>query len=345
MRINYWDNWKGIAIIAVVAIHASGSTERFQEGSFNWDFGLIIRQLINFAVPMFLAISGYFSAKSSDKDPISYYKNRLFKIASPYLFWTAIYIVLKTPSLPPSISEMLRGVFFGTGIGIGYFVIVLSQFIFLTPLFSKIRRKTTHILIIISASIIGLIFTYYFSIINKEHIFSNFPEYALPFFVWYPFYHAGYFLARYKDDIKINKSHTNKLIYCFALFISLSLIEGFFWAYNENYSFGVSQLKATSLTASFFLFLVALSLADEKKFLNRPLTISWFGKNSYAIYLIHILTLSVCQKILGLSEKLYSLQPVFVTLSTIASIAFCAIIIKTIRKALPTRLSKNILGN
>ena len=74
MRISYWDNWKGIAIIAVVAIHASNGTAAFEEGSFNWLFGLTFRQFIDFAVPLFLAMSGYFSVKNSSGNPISYYK-------------------------------------------------------------------------------------------------------------------------------------------------------------------------------------------------------------------------------------------------------------------------------
>lgn len=72
MRESYWDSWKGVAIIAVVAIHASGATQFFEDGSFNWYFGLVLRQFIDFAVPLFLAMAGYFSMKGATDNPIYY---------------------------------------------------------------------------------------------------------------------------------------------------------------------------------------------------------------------------------------------------------------------------------
>lgn len=345
MRVSYWDNWKGIAIIAVVAIHASGNTGNFQEGSFNWAFGLTIRQIIDFAVPMFLAMSGYFSVKNSDGNPIQYYKGRFSKLIVPYLAWTAFYIALKTPTIPPSFSEILKGVFFGTGIGIGYFVIVLSQFIILTPLLSRIEKKEHHIAIIIAMSALGSIFTYSFFATNPEHILSKFPANGLPFFVWYPFYHSGYFLARYKNDIKLSEANKSKLACGVLFFLTLSLLEGFFWATNNNYSFGTSQLKITSFATSLLLFIMAISLANKETPLSRPSIVSWLGENSYAIYLTHMLTLIASQKILKTSETLYSIQPLFITLSTILSIIACAILISATKKILPAALSKNITGN
>jgi surface polysaccharide O-acyltransferase-like enzyme len=54
MRISFWDKWKGVAIIAVVLIHALGSTANFPVGSLNNDFGIILRQFINFPVGLFI---------------------------------------------------------------------------------------------------------------------------------------------------------------------------------------------------------------------------------------------------------------------------------------------------
>jgi fucose 4-O-acetylase-like acetyltransferase len=48
MRISFWDKWKGVAIIAVVLIHALGSTANFPVGSLNNDFGIIYVNSLTF---------------------------------------------------------------------------------------------------------------------------------------------------------------------------------------------------------------------------------------------------------------------------------------------------------
>ncbi|WP_338919202.1 acyltransferase [Pseudomonas silesiensis] len=345
MRDSYWDNWKGIAIIAVVAIHASGGTAMFQEGSFNWLFGLTLRQFIDFAVPLFLAMSGYFSVNGSNGNVLSYYKGRFIRIIIPYLIWTAAYILIKTPTEAPSLGELASGIIFGTGIGIGYFVIVLSQLVILTPLYSKIQKPSHHIIIMAIASAIGTIFVYYFSVFNPHHLLSKFPAYALPFFAWYPFYHAGYFLARYKENLKIDSTFRKIAIFGFTVSLAFSLIEGSFWAYNENYSFGVSQLKLTSLSASLFLFFIAVSFKDKNTFLNRYTPISWLGANSYAIYLMHMLFLIAIQKLLKQSDNIYSFQPIYILLSAATAILTCAVVVFASQKTMPKSFSRNVLGN
>lgn len=343
MRVSYWDNWKGIAIIAVVLIHASSSTAGFDTGSFNWEFGLVLRQMVDFAVPMFFALSGFFSVKNSSGSPFLYYKERILKIAPPYLVWTAVFLALRTPSSPPSVEEVIKGVVFGTGIGIGYFVVVLAQFVFLTPILARIHSKATHIVIIILMTGIGVAFTYSFFALNPDYILGRFPFNGLPFFVWYPFYHAGYFLARYK--INLNGSHAARLACGFVFFVALSLLEGFAWAYGGNYSFGISQLKLTSFAASLALFLLAISLSTETTILNGRSAVSWLGVHSYAIYLTHILTLTAASRLLMRSDTLYALQPLFIVASTVLSLAGCAVLIMLTKRMLPALLSRNILGS
>lgn len=345
MRVSYWDNWKGIAIIAVIAIHASSGTATFEKGSFNWLFGITLRQFIDFAVPFFLAMSGYFSLKGSSERPITYYKERFIRIIIPYLVWTAVYLLIKTPKDLPSFKECFEGVFLGTGIGIGYFVIVLSQFVLLTPLLSRIHKKTSHLAIMATLSVLGSIFVYYFSALNQSHLLSKFPAYALPLIVWYPSYHAGYFLARFYNKKEINNTLNKIFIFGLAAALALSLLEGFMWAYNNNYAFGASQLKATSLIASMFLFFVAVSFKDRKSFLDKNSPIAWLGTNSYTIYLTHLLFLGVIQKLLKRSDVLYSIQPLFILTSVAITLISCAILVKAAEKLLPKKLSKNILGN
>ena len=57
--------FRGIAIICVVAIHSIVGFETFSHSNWNFYFIFIYRQLLNFAVPAFLFISGYWVAKEN----------------------------------------------------------------------------------------------------------------------------------------------------------------------------------------------------------------------------------------------------------------------------------------
>ncbi|MBB6056690.1 acyltransferase [Tolumonas osonensis] len=344
IRIPYWDNWKALAIIAVVAIHASNHTADFSNGSFNWLFGLAFRQLIDFAVPIFFALAGYFSSNSLEQQTKDFYFRRASRILIPYVIWTIIYILIRTPIIPPSPSEILRGLFFGEGIQVGYFVIVLLQFVFLTPIFNMVTEKQIHFLMTVVISLFGVIFTYTFFATNPDFIWSRFPFNALPFFVWYPFYCFGYIVSRYNVEAEIKKLNSIKLFVVLLFSLGLAFIEALFWAYHNNYGFGVSQLKITSFIASITLFIMIVHFSGKLTCMSNSSMFTWLGKNSYSIYLLHLLFLPRIQFIFNKSEWLYSFQPAFIITTILATIICCAGLILVIKCAMPLKVSKNILG-
>ena len=79
-RIAYFDFLRGLAIMMVVGIH----TYTLGEDS------TVVRQLLNAAVPLFIAISGYFLSqkKMENKDDyFSFLKKQLPKVYLPVLVW------------------------------------------------------------------------------------------------------------------------------------------------------------------------------------------------------------------------------------------------------------------
>jgi fucose 4-O-acetylase-like acetyltransferase len=87
-RDESFDFFRGIAIIAVVAIHVSSVFN-----SYNSNGLLLYRQSLNFAVPLFLFISGYFLSNKKI-DSFEEYKrfltHRLSRVLVPYLFWSIL---------------------------------------------------------------------------------------------------------------------------------------------------------------------------------------------------------------------------------------------------------------
>jgi surface polysaccharide O-acyltransferase-like enzyme len=87
-RIYYFDMLRGIAIMAVVAIHSSGGGLTFPSDSFNFNFTIFWRNSLNFSVPLFIAISGYFLAKkeiNNRNDYFRFLKKQIPKIYIPLL--------------------------------------------------------------------------------------------------------------------------------------------------------------------------------------------------------------------------------------------------------------------
>lgn len=159
-RFGYWDAWKGLAILAVVALHATDQSLTFRVGSLNWWFGLTVCQLLDFAVPLFLAIAGYFAGQSTTSTAAEFYGKRIVRILPPYLFWTLVAVLLvRRPDLQ-SPRALFDDLVLGQGIGIGYFVIVLLQYVLITPLLRKLTSTRSHLLAMVAISVASLAWNY-----------------------------------------------------------------------------------------------------------------------------------------------------------------------------------------
>lgn len=343
-RSAYWDSWKGIAIIAVVAIHACSDTSLFSRGSFNWVFGILIRQIFDFAVPIFFAFAGLFSTSSINATTKKFYLKRINRIIIPYVIWTIIYLLIKSTHSSLSLTEVIKSFIFGTGIHIGYFVIVLLQFTLLTSLYNTINKLVSHITIALIGVVLGTAYNYYFSASNPDLTLSKFPFNGLLFVVWYPFYHLGYIVSRFESELKIKNIRLTNLSSSLLFFLVLASVEGFYWALNGNYSFGVSQLKISSFIVSTILFLYIICFKEKTIHLHKDSHLSWLGSYSYFIYLTHLLFLPTIQKTIKPIEWLYGFQPIFILSSSVITIAICILLIKSIKNTLPQSILSPILG-
>lgn len=117
-RIAYFDFLRGLAIMMVVGIH----TYTLGEDS------TVVRQLLNTAVPLFIAISGYFLSqkKMENKgDYISFLKRQLPKVYLPVLVWSLPLYALALYSGSSIIKQTI--LLLGCGISIYYFVAFIMQ--------------------------------------------------------------------------------------------------------------------------------------------------------------------------------------------------------------------------
>ena len=129
-----FDAFRGLAIIAVVAIHAI----YFGGSPYSSGF-LYYRQLLNFCIPVFFFISGYWASRKPI-DSLAGYKallwKRLSRIFVPYLFWSSLilgYSAVKTGEVDGYKTVFLLLPY--------YFIIALAQLYILTPVLQYLNRK------------------------------------------------------------------------------------------------------------------------------------------------------------------------------------------------------------
>lgn len=90
----YFDALRGIAIMMVVAIHTFYACEF---DSWLSICAISMREIFNMAVPMFLAISGFFIGRRDFEDKrqvFAFWKKQIPKVYIPVLFWSIPYFFL-----------------------------------------------------------------------------------------------------------------------------------------------------------------------------------------------------------------------------------------------------------
>lgn len=120
-RIPYFDFLRGIAIIMVVAIHTITSS--------NSDLSICLRQFFNCAVPLFLAISGFFMSHKDVSTSDRYWqfvKKQVPKVYLPCLFWSVPLVLVDIHSNNFGLKELI--LFFVCGFQ--FIILLLSLYSF-----------------------------------------------------------------------------------------------------------------------------------------------------------------------------------------------------------------------
>lgn len=136
-RILWFDFLRGVAILMVVCIHTFAST--VQQGPLADDITILLRQVLNCAVPLFLAISGYFMAKKQvGHSYVQFWKHQIPKVYVPTLIWSLPYLALYIWQG----HDWLKGIviFIVCGFSVYYFIALIIQYYILLPLLQNIKQ-------------------------------------------------------------------------------------------------------------------------------------------------------------------------------------------------------------
>lgn len=282
-RNAYFDFLRGLAIIMVVGIHCYPAKDATV-------LQLLFRQFIHCAVPLFLAISGYFLGKKQIETWEQYaifIKKQVLKVYIPMIIFSIPWIVFNIYIGKNVISTILLALI--GGISIFYFIPLIIQYYLLLPLLMKCTNThckigffSTLAITLLSTGII--VYLQHIRCMDLPLILS-----VAPFPVMIIFYYIGVMYACV-NPVKIEFRSRYLLM---ATFITLPLC---MFEIYILYPYGhvVSGMKVSTqlLAVIIILFLFKPSLQVHYEPVSKLIffkLLQFMGRVSFFIYLTHLL--------------------------------------------------------
>lgn len=329
-RVTYFDFLRGIAILMVLGIH-SYLVVPFD--SLSNALRINLREMINFAVPLFLAISGYFIGQKSIKSKEQYFsflKKQVPRVYIPMLIW----------SIPIVVIWIINGKSFLTAIALGmigvafapyYFIILIIQFYLLHPLIVKAVESKW------GGKILIIINVFSFVLFNYIGIRYNLPFVFLvgPFVYWVTFYYLGVYFSSHNRFyslkwplILIVLGAISQLASCYYMMSpSLSFKENVFAGWLYSVSAWTYELGAVLLLFSNKAENVYNKHANVLRFIRSV------GIYAFGIYLIHVHVRMLVEEYTAIN--IWIEKWIVISLATIA-------IVWILSSILPPRAQKNL---
>ena len=333
----YWDAARGIAIIAVIWIHAA-TGDRYEGTDYSWNFSywIVQRQFLNFAVALFFFVGGYFAYSSKARFG-PWMTKRARRLLVPFIFWSVFYGAVLLILNPDSVTNLVR---FAAKIVLGmtaahlYFIVVLVQLTLLTPWLVRAvnMRFGWGLFLITPAYIAGLYFVTW--------RLGDLPDgYQYMFFGWFAFYYAGLMVrARGLPRVRASVAAAGVIVA-----LGLSLLEAFvLTSKGWPLAMAITQLNATSVLFSFAVIIQVIALKRPvKSGFGRAL--GSLGLISYGVYYVHMVWMMAMNRMatrLPLDVPLPLIQVVEIMVALALSLAVIALG----RVVLGRRRATNLLG-
>lgn len=292
---------RGLSIIAVIVIHT------YNTNTYVWGgYGVIIRPFVNFAVGMFIFLSGYLTKENENGVYRDIICRRIKKIIIPYIIWSFIFAIVNR-----RINTFIPDVFMSKCNGIYYFILVYIQMVLLIPVTFKLLRSRFSKLGWFVTPVSIFLIRYISLWFNIE---LGFPFQGELFVFWFGFYYLGVSLKNGYINLQLSKKCLTNLC-LFSLVIQG--VEGFIWYWMGNFDMATTQLKMSSIITTGLLCIRAYICieAGDLNLNERPVILKKFlkvlGDNSFGIYLSHMLIIRILNKLVPIANT-FPINAIFV---------------------------------
>ena len=317
-RNTYFDFLRGLAIMMVVGIHSY----KLGEDS------TVVRQMLSTAVPLFIAISGYFLSqkKMENKDDYrSFLTKQLPKVYLPVLVWSLPLYALALYSGSSIIKQTI--LLLSCGLSIYYFVAFIMQCYVVLPVINNYISGNKRRVVIVSCliSFAWIAGVMYMNTIQGKGI--PLILYAGPLPCWLMFFVLGVMIGHKPER---NYSIILPIVITILGFV-LSVIESDYLL--DHYGKGVGIKPSSFIYSAGMIFLMFSNKVEN--LIRRTGAIYrfiiWIGSLSFGIYLVHCYFISFFVKRLPIDSWLLQWS-----LALFLTVVFILII----RKMLPTKYQK-----
>jgi peptidoglycan/LPS O-acetylase OafA/YrhL len=292
---------RGFGVLAVIAIHTTGYFTEIKSYNTLVLLNLWTDIFSQFAVPLFILISGFVLARNyrNDFSLTKFYKKRIRSIIPQYLIFSVLYtvfnnwVVMQSNPLSTNLSLLLNNILHSNASYHLWFFLIIIQLYILYPIIIKIydfcklidraEFLIAFLLIIQTLWMVGI------------HT-SSFPFIKLNFMSFLFYFGLGIYTCDHFDQLKkgFNRLTPIYLITSLALtigssfFIIIGLTTGYRFNSIPAYFFMGGELVYPVLRISTFLLLfnLAASLVGKRNILAK--VVYRIGDYSFGIYLIHI---------------------------------------------------------
>ncbi len=317
-RNTYFDFLRGLAIMMVVGIH----TYTLGKDS------TVVRQLLNTAVPLFVAISGYcLSQKRMENkdDYLFFLKKKFSKVYLPVLVWSLPLYAIALYSGSSIIKQTI--LLLSCGLSIYYFVAFIMQCYVVLPVINNYISGNKRRVVIVSCliSFAWIAGVMYMNTIQGKGI--PLILYAGPLPCWLMFFVLGVMIGHKPER---NYSIILPMVIAILGFI-LSVIETDYLL--DHYGKGVGIKPSSFIYSAGMIFLMFSNKVEN--LIRRTGAIYrfiiWIGSLSFGIYLVHCYFISFFVKRLPIDSWLLQWS-----LALFLTVVFILIL----RKLLPTKYHK-----
>ena len=317
-RNTYFDFLRGLAIMMVVGIH----TYTLGKDS------TIVRQLLNTAVPLFIAISGYCLSQKrmENKDDYLFFLKKQFpKVYLPVLVWSLPLYAIALYSGSSIIKQTI--LLLSCGLSIYYFVAFIMQCYVVLPVINNYISGNKRRVVIVSCliSFAWIAGVMYMNTIQGKGI--PLILYAGPLPCWLMFFVLGVMIGHKPER---NYSIILPMVIAILGFI-LSVIETDYLL--DHYGKGVGIKPSSFIYSAGMIFLMFSNKVEN--LIRRTGAIYrfiiWIGSLSFGIYLVHCYFISFFVKRLPIDSWLLQWS-----LALFLTVVFILIL----RKLLPTKYHK-----
>ncbi|MGD8188711.1 acyltransferase [Brevibacillus ginsengisoli] len=305
-RLREFDLVRAFAALSVIAIHVTAGYVATNQ------FGYVWNQLMRYAVPLFIMLSGFLLFYvDQGRAPVTYghfIRVRFKKVIIPYVLWTLIYFLynsrhhlsgwIQNEPVKPLIIY-LKHLITGTGHVHLYFLLITVQLYLVYPLLKRWIER--HAGSLVAVSFLITLFSQTMIYLHQLHVLVL-PSLAIPYVSLFPiwlFYFTFGMLAAQKKANWEEKLQGKLLPLTVMWLVSFGLL----LLDSKITKTHASSIKPTVMLycfSSYFLFYVAaLKMKQTTSRVGKAM--DWLATNSFMIFLLHPLLLSL---MLATTQKL-----------------------------------------